>query len=296
MAASTVAATARRAVSDSVFGIRALALLALLLSFCSPMVQAQLVRTPFAVENTAFKAGEHVEYELFFDWGIIWKKVGTASLITTAASHNGQDGFDIRLLSGTNKSADLFFKLRDTLQCSITENLEPLYYKKAAEESDHYSVDQAWYSYEGGNASVKMLRTRPDREPLHTSHTDSRCIYDMLSIIARTRNYDLSRFAKGHKMALPLATGRRVDEVTLEYLGPETIKAKNSVSYRCKGFSIYTYDKESKKSKEMLRFYVTDDDNHLPVRIDFYLKIGSAKAYLSGVSGNRHTLSSVVKR
>ena len=36
---------------------------------------------------------------------------------------------------------------------------------------------------------------------------------------------------------------------------------------------------EVKKAKELLRFYVTDDTRHIPVRIDFYLRFGTAKAF-----------------
>lgn len=31
-------------------------------------------------QNTAFQSGEHVMYDLYFNWKFIWKKVGLASL------------------------------------------------------------------------------------------------------------------------------------------------------------------------------------------------------------------------
>ena len=42
--------------------------------------------------------------------------------------------------------------------------------------------------------------------------------------------------------------------------------------------------------------YITDDKNHLPVRLDLYLNFGSAKAFLSSVRGNRHPLTSIVTK
>ena len=246
------------------------------------------------VENTAFQAGEKVRYDLYFDWGIIWKKVGYASFTTEKATYNGQSVYDIRLMAIGSKEADMLFKLRDSLQVYVTERLEPLYYKKAAEEGSHYSVDQAWYSRENGVSKVHQLRTRPgvaDFTPTESDTQDSRCIYDMLSIIARARNFSAEHFTEGHKTTLPLATGRKVEDETLICLGNSTIKAKDGKKYACKGFSLYAFDKDGEK-KEILRFYITDDANRLPVRIDFYLKIGSAKAYLKEVSGNAHPLTS----
>ena len=44
-----------------------------------------------------------------------------------------------------------------------------------------------------------------------------------------------------------------------------------------------------------MRFYVTDDQNHIPVRLDMFLKFGSAKAFLTSIKGNRNPITAVVK-
>jgi hypothetical protein len=46
------------------------------------------------------------------------------------------------------------------------------------------------------------------------------------------------------------------------------------------------------KNKELIRFYVTDDQNHIPVRLDMFLSFGSAKAFLRSYKGVRSKLSS----
>ena len=271
--------------------MRRLLIIGLLIALMPSVLQAQSCE----VENTAFKAGEYVDYDLYFDWGIIWKKVGRASLSTEKTIYNSQPAYDIRLMAIGSKEADMLMKLRDTLQVYMTERLEPIYYKKAAEEGSYYSVDEAWYSHEDGVNKVHQRRTRPgvaDYTPLVSDIEDSRCIYDMLSIIARARNFSVEHFYEGHKTTLPLATGRTVDDETLTCLGDAIIKAKDGHKYACKGFSLYAITKDGDK-KEILRFYITDDANRLPVRIDINLKIGSAKAYLKEVKGNAHPLTPV---
>ena len=266
-------------------------IIGLLIALLPLTLQAQLCD----VTNTAFKAGENLQYDLYFDWGIIWKKVGRASLTTEKTTYQGQPAYDIRLMAIGSKEADLLMKLRDTLQVYMSERLEPLYYKKAAEEGSYYSVDEAWYSREDGVSKVHQRRTRPgvaDYTPLISDVEDSRCVYDMLSIIARARNFSVEHFIEGHKTTLPLATGRAVDDETLTCLGDATVKAKDGHKYACKGFSLYAVTKEGDK-KEILRFYITDDANRLPIRIDINLKIGSAKAYLKEVKGNAHPLRPV---
>jgi hypothetical protein len=66
------------------------------------------------------------------------------------------------------------------------------------------------------------------------------------------------------------------------------------VKYLFLVFSLVEYKKG--KEKEVITFYVTDDDNHLPVRLDMYLNFGSAKAFLKSIKGNRHPLTSIVSK
>ena len=63
--------------------------------------------------------------------------------------------------------------------------------------------------------------------------------------------------------------------------------------YRCLQLSYMELEKG--KFKEIVRFYVSDDANHIPVRLDMFLKFGSAKAFLVGYKGLRNPVTSIVK-
>ena len=210
-------------------------------------------------KNDAFKSGEHVMYDLYFNWKFVWVKAGLASLT-----------------------------------CVIGEKLEPHYFRKGAEEGKRYTVDEAWFSYKDGLCFANQKRTYRDGSVTESEESDSRCIYDMLSILAQARSYDPSDYKVGDKIKFPMATGRKVEEQTLIYRGKENVKAENGVTYRCLIFSLVEYDKKGKE-KEVITFFVTDDLNHLPVRLDLFLNFGSAKAFLNSVTGNRHPLTSIVK-
>lgn len=245
--------------------------------------------------NEAFQSGEHVMYDLYFNWKFIWKKVGLASLTTNATTYHSKPAYRFNLLSVGSKKTDFFFKMRDTLTCYVSDQLEPLYFRKAAEEGKRYTVDEAWFSYEDGVSHVKQKRTwhNPVREPQEMEYEDSRCIFDMLSILAQARSYDPSNYKEGDKILFPMATGRRVEEQTLIYRGKQNIEANNDTIYRCLVFSFVEYKKG--KEKEVITFFVSDDKNHLPIRLDLYLNFGSAKAFLKSVRGNRYPMTSIVK-
>lgn len=254
-------------------------------------VQAQCV-----AKDEAFQSGEHVMYDLYFNWKFIWKKVGLASLTTNATTYRSRPAYRFNLLSVGSKKTDFFFKMRDTLTCYVSDKLEPLYFRKAAEEGKRYTVDEAWFSYNDGVSTVKQRRTwhNPVREPQEMEYSDSRCIFDMLSILAQARSYDPKDYKIGEKILFPMATGRRVEEQTLIYRGKEEIEANNDTIYRCLVFSFVEYKKG--KEKEVITFFVSDDKNHLPIRLDMYLNFGSAKAFLKSVRGNRYPMTSVVTK
>ena len=162
--------------------------------------------------NTAFLPGEHVSYDLMFNWKFIWIKVGTAELTTDTARYQGKDGYCFSLKSLTSKRADFFFKMRDTLTCYVTNRLEPLYFCKAAEEGKRHTKDEAWFSYRDGFAHVKQCRTwysPADRAPQEMEYTaESGCIFDMLSILGQARSWRAEDYKVGDKIHFRGGQGR----------------------------------------------------------------------------------------
>ncbi len=266
-----------------------LGLVALVMGVCALPANAQC-----EAKNNAFKSGEHVMYDLYFNWKFVWVKAGLASLTTNATTYQLEPAYRINLLALGGKRADFFFKMRDTLTCVIGEKLEPRYFRKGAEEGKRYTVDEARFSYRDGLCYVNQKRTHRDGSIVESEASDSRCIHDMLSILAQARSYNPADYKVGDKIKFPMATGRKVEEQTLIYRGKENVKAENGVTYRCLIFSLVEYDKKGNE-KEVITFFVTDDLNPLPVRLDLFLNFGSAKAFLNNVKGNRHPLTSIVK-
>ena len=64
---------------------------------------------------------------------------------------SGETLFRSNLISVSNRQVDFFFKMRDTLTCITSSRLEPVYFRKGAEEGDRYTVDEVWFSYKTGN-------------------------------------------------------------------------------------------------------------------------------------------------
>ena len=246
------------------------------------------------IENFAFKSGEFLSYDLYFNWKFVWVKVGTASMSTVQSNYKGQKAFRSSLITRGNDKLDNVFIMRDTLLCYTNQELAPLYFRKGAREGDRYYVDELWYTYPNNNCHLKMHRIDADGEQRWKEAEYKSCIYDMMSIFLRARNFDASTLKEGENIPMPISDARNLSHSWLKYTGKTTLKMKNDNSkYRCLVFSFI--ERENGQNHELIRFYISDDKNHLPVRLDLFLSFGSAKCYLTGYKGLRNPMDSKVE-
>ena len=93
---------------------------------------------------------------------------------------------------------------------------------------------------------------------------------------------------------MPIMDAKDLSNSWLVYKGKDTFKVEGSNDkYRCLIFSFM--EMEDGKKHELIRFYVTDDANHLPLRLDMNLSFGTAKAYVRAFKGVRSELTSKIK-
>ena len=246
------------------------------------------------IDNTAFQAGEKLDYDLHFNWKFVWFKVGSATMQTSQSTYEGVPVFKTSLVTRGNSKLDNVFMMRDTLLslCSM-KDLSPLYFRKGAREGKRYYVDELWYTYPRGNCHLKMHRITDEGEHIWQEKEYASCIYDMMSIFLRARNFDASKMKKGDIVPLPISDARRLSNSWLEFRGHDNFKVSSTKEkFRCLVFSFY--ENENGKTHELIRFFVTDDQNHIPVRLDMFLSFGSAKAFLRNYEGVRSEMTSKI--
>ena len=267
---------------------RNLMVLVLLMTLLSVSASAQCT-----FKNTAFKGGETLTYNLYYNWKFVWVKAGSASMHTVQSKYNGRDAFRASLTTRGNNRVDEMFVLRDTLLCYSSTDMVPLYFRKGAREGKRYTVDEVWYDYKDGRVNLRQSRMHKDGTVKTITNTSNDCVYDMLNIFLRARSFNPEGWKKGHVVKIPIADGNSVDEAILKYRGKSTVKGDNGYKYRCLELSYMEMEKG--KYKEIVRFYVTDDSNHIPVRLDLFLRFGSAKAFVTNIKGNRNAIEAVVR-
>lgn len=260
-----------------------------LMLLCISSVMAQC-----PMKNTAFKAGEVLTYDLYFNWKFVWVKVGNASMDISNTHYKGKNAFRCHLITRGSKRADKFFVMRDTLVSIVDQTMVPYYFRKGALEGKQYKVDEVWYDYQNQNTIIRQRYKNARNEVSVQNKRSPQCIYDMLSMLLKARSFNADGYKVNQKIKFLMADGDDVKMETLIYRGKKNFKMESTgITYRCLVFSFVEYKKN--KEKEVITFYVTDDDNHLPVRLDMYLNFGSAKAFLNGYKGVRNPMTSIVK-
>ncbi len=242
--------------------------------------------------NTAFNSGEHLSYNLYYNWKFIWVKAGTASWYTVSSNYNGVPAYRASLTTRGNNRVDNYFVLRDTLLCYNTKNMVPLYYRKGAREGKRYTVEEVFYSYHNGVCKVRQHRIGTEGKNYWKDYTSNECLYDMMSIFLRARSFNPESWKKGYVVYFPIVDGDSHNKAKIEYKGKKIIKADNNIKYNCLELIYYGYDE--KRWKKIATFFVTDDQNHIPIRLDMFLKFGSAKAFLTSMRGIRNKITSQV--
>ncbi len=230
--------------------------------------------------NTAIARSEIISYNLYFNWQFIWVKVGTAAMTTTTTTYEGQEAFRTSLITRSNGTADKYFILRDTLMSYCTTALAPLYYRKGAQEGKHYTVDEAWYDYpDGGQQVVRLHRQKNSGTHVYDSKTFSDCVVDMLHLFQRGRSFPLHTWQKGYEMKVSVTDGVKILPAYLRCNGRETVKGDDGNKYEC--IKLTYVEVVDGKEKTIACFFVSDDDRHIPIRLDLFLRFGSAKAFLT---------------
>lgn len=242
-------------------------------------------RAQCPMQNTAFQPGEFLAYNLYYNWKFVWVKAGTASLSTVKSTYHGQPAYRSSLITRGNNRTDNMFVLRDTLTSYCSLDMEPLYYRKGAREGKRYNVDQVFYSYNNGRVQTHTSRKHTDGHVDSASKAYTSCVYDMLNIFMRARSFKTDTWKNGHVVNFSIVDGNGLTPAKIQYYGKYYIKGDDGKKYRCLRLSYL--EKEKGKFKEIARFYVTDDSNHIPIRLDMYLRFGSAKAYITQMKGNK---------
>lgn len=234
-------------------------------------------------KNNSFLVGEKLHYKVYYNMGRIWVGAGEVTFTVNQEKLNGRNAYHIVGDGRTLKSYEWFYKVRDRYESYVDmETLAPLKFIRNVNEGGFKIYNNVTFNHQLHQAvTTQGVYKVPE------------CVQDVLSAIYYARNIDFSKITPGSKIPFSMFLDDQVYNLYVRYLGKEQIKTKYGTFNTIK-FSPLLINGTIFKGGEKMTVWVSDDPNHVPVRIDSPITVGSIKVDLIGYQNLRHPLRGLV--
>lgn len=252
----------------------------------------QVISAQCKVQNTFFQNGEKLTYDMYFKLGFLSTHAGKLELSVEEGSINGKGDHKITFQTNTSGMVDGVYAVHDTLYAYVTKDIVPVAYFKNAMESSDYTQEELYYDYKksDGHIDIHTKRHKNGEFRFDEKLTSDTCIYDMVSVVYYARTLDFDSMKKNDKVAINFISGLKKSHVDIEYKGTKKVKANDGSKYECVELVLnFTAGGGSSRSKEMMKVYVTNDANRIPIEINTNLKkVGAIRGLLKEKEGLRN--------
>ena len=220
-------------------------------------------------------SNEHLNYEIVYQWGPIWKHAANASL---SIKRSG-DGYRAMLVGQTRSWADKIYPVRDTLKCTLNSSLHPVRYEKITHEKSYYALDVVEFSYNGSATTGKCTRVRPGKETIHITLHSPDNAYDMLSVFYLLRRMKFDSMTKNAFYKTTIFSGKEKETLAIKYIGQTKVKMRNGTKRDAIHVRFTFTTDNGKLSSHGIDTYLSTDSQHIPLVLVGKLPVGEVKVY-----------------
>jgi hypothetical protein len=235
--------------------------------------------------NAAFNEGEQLYFKVWYNMGRIWVGAGEVRFNIASDNLNGRKMYHIIADGKTLKSYEWFYKVRDRYESWVDPTtMQPAKFIRNVDEGGFKIYNNVVFNQSIGQAvSTAGIFQVP------------KCVQDVLSAIYYARNIDYNSYKVGAKIPFNMFLDDKVYNLYIRYLGKEQIVTRYGTFNTIK-ISPLLIQGSIFSGGEKMAIWVSDDANHLPVRIDSPIQVGSIKVDLMGFEKLRHPVTSLVTR
>ncbi len=237
------------------------------------------------ITNTSFRDGEKLQFRVYYNMGVLWVPAGDASFSVTQKNYSGREVYHIVGEGKTLKSYEWFYKVRDRYETYIDKKtLLPVKFIRNVNEGGFKIYNNVTFNQDIGQAiSTKGVYTVP------------KCIQDVVSAIYYARNIDYNKYKPGDKIPFTMFLDDEVYNLYIRYEGKEKIKTKYGTFNAIKIVPLLIEGTIFEGGEKMM-VWVSDDSNHVPLRVDSPIIVGSIKVDLVGYEQLRNPLKSLISK
>lgn len=235
------------------------------------------------IRNTAFQQGESIGYNVFYSVAGVYVNAGTATFSTELEKLNGKTVYHVIGDGKSNSSYDWIFKVRDRYESYIdTANLQPLKFIRNISEGGYKKYQNVTFNQQTNTAITNEGVFKVPN-----------CIQDVLSSIYYARNIDFNKYKVNDPIPFDMFLDNEVQHLYIRYLGREDVKTKYGKFHAIK-FKPLLVKGTLFKGGEKMTVWVSDDANHVPLRIESPIVVGSVKVDMMQYTNLRHPLTSLI--
>jgi hypothetical protein len=233
------------------------------------------------IHNTAFQPGETFTYKVFYTLAGIYVAAGEATFNCNIDHFNGKTVYHVSGDGKTYSFYDNFFKVRDRYESYIdTATMQPLKFIRNINEGGYKKYENVTFNkFTSTAVTTAGVYKVPD------------CIQDVLSSIYYARNIDFNKYKTGDKIPFSMFLDNEVYNLYIRYLGKETVKTKYG-KFRAIKFKPLLIKGTIFEGGEKMNVWVSDDANHIPIRVESPISVGSVKVDMMYYHNLRYPLSS----
>lgn len=218
------------------------------------------------IQNNAFRADEKITYKIFYNVIGIYVNAGSATFTISSAKLYNTNVYHAVGEGSTNPKYDWIFKVRDRYETYLNVlNLQPVKFVRNVNEGKYSKYEEVTFNQ---HTNTAFTNNGIYKVPVN--------VQDVVSTMYYTRNIDYSKYKAGDKIAFNMFLGDKVYNMYIQYTGKETIKTKYGKFNTIK-LKPLVLKEGIFHGGEKMTIWITDDQNHIPVRIESPVSVGSIK-------------------
>jgi hypothetical protein len=230
------------------------------------------------VENTSFKQGELLTYKM--KYGILTIGEADVSVHSKIFQVNAKPCYRVNVTGQTAGLASLW-KVKNTYRSFMdTTTFLPEKFIYSAREND-FKRDQT-FVFDHNRNIVRRIENEETKVFKTTQY-----VQDLVSYYYLVRTHDFSNKPVGTSMTTPMFFNDKMYDISMKYVGKEVIKTKFGKINTLKLFPSLPNDMLF-EGNGAIRIYVSDDENHIPVKFEIDFSFGTIEMELVGYRGERN--------
>jgi Protein of unknown function (DUF3108) len=220
-----------------------------------------------------FAPGEKINYEVYYHWGMIWANAGDAEFAVEKDVFAGKPVYHLIGGGSSKKNWDWFFKVRDRFDSWVDmEQLKPLRYIRKTTEGGNVTHNDSYF-YQG-TKKIHVHNYSNPKAKTYDTLSITPCLFDVMTMIYYARTLDFSNAQIGYTLPYSMyLDGKIYPDLNIKYLGKEKITCVLG-DVNCIKFSPKLIPGTIFKAGQGMIVWVTDDDLHLPVKIETPIVVG----------------------